>query len=107
MFRVEDGVVVEGDGAGGGVEVEGGDDEVGEADVGVGLCEEGEGGDEAAAVVVGLVVEDYAGVVGGKGCWRHGRVGVMRVMRIGGIISATVVAFFGVGMGLMKGLASA
>lgn len=72
MFGTEDGVVVEGDGVGEGVEVEGGDDEVGEADVGGGFCEEGEGGDEVAEVVVGLVVEDYARLVGGWGRGRHG-----------------------------------
>lgn len=73
MFGAEDGVVVEGDGEGEGVEVEGGDDEVGEADVGGGFCEEGEGGDEGVEVVVGLVVEDYAGLVGVLGGLGRGR----------------------------------
>lgn len=79
MFGAEDGVVVEGYGVGEGVEVEGGDDEVGEADVGGGFREEGEGGDEGVEVVVGLVVEDYAGLVGGLGRGRHGLV------RVGGV----------------------
>ena len=75
MFGAEHGVVVEGYDAGGGVEMEGGDDEVGEADVRGGFGEEGEGGDEGAAVVVGLVVEDYTrfvGWLGGAGRGRHG-----------------------------------
>jgi len=79
VFDAEDGVVVEGYGVGEGVEVEGGDDEVGEADVGGGFCEEGEGGDEGVEVVVGLVVEDYARLVGGLGRGRHGLV------RVGGV----------------------
>lgn len=79
MFVAEDRVVVEGDGAGEGVEVEGGDDEVGEPDVGGAFCEEGEGGDEGVGVVVGLVVEDYAGLMRRVGRGRHGLVGVGEV----------------------------
>lgn len=60
-------VVVEGDVAGAGVEVDGGDDEVGGADVGGRFGEEREEGDVGAVVVVGLVVADYAG---GLGCGR-------------------------------------
>lgn len=98
---MEYGVVVEGYDAGGGVEMEGGDDEVGEADVGGGLGEEGEGGDEGSGVVVGLVVEDYAGFVGrggegllgGEGRGRHGPMGL--VMVLGGRVISVRAAFCG------------
>ena len=49
--------------AGGVIEVEGGDDEVGDGDEIGGFGEEGEEGDEVVLVVVGLVVEDYAWLV--------------------------------------------
>lgn len=72
-------VIVEGDGAGGVVEVDGGDDEVGEGDFrGGGFGDEGEEGDEFCGVlVVGLVVEDYARFVGWCCCagWDGGRHG--------------------------------
>lgn len=71
MFGVRWRVVVEGYVAGLGVEVEGGKDEVRDSDDGSGFGEEGEDGDVGVLVVVGLVVEDYAGFVGGlEG--RHG-----------------------------------
>ncbi len=63
------GILVEGDVAGGGVEVDGGKDEVGEADKGGGFSEEGKEGDVGVVVVVGLVVEYYAGGVGGGCGW--------------------------------------
>ena len=68
-------VVIEGQVAWRGVEVDGAQDEVGERDAGCGFREEWEKGDEVGAVVVRLVVEDYAGLVGwarGKGWWWHG-----------------------------------
>lgn len=56
-------------GGGDGVEVDGGEDEVGYGRVG--RCEEGEDGDgRAGGGVVGLVVDYYAGRRGG-GCWWH------------------------------------
>lgn len=58
--------------AGGIVEVDGGDDQVGEGDEIGGFGEEGQEGDEVVPVVVGLVVQDYAGLVwwmvGGRHC---------------------------------------
>ncbi len=50
------GVIVEVDEAGGIVEVDSGDDEVGDGDEVDGFGEEGEQGDEIVSVVVGLVV---------------------------------------------------
>lgn len=58
------GVIVEGDVAGAGVEVDGGDDEVGGADEGGGFGEEREEGDVGSVVVVRLVVAYYAGALG-------------------------------------------
>lgn len=58
VFGRVGGVVVEGDGGGGVVEVDGGDDEVGAGDEVGGFGEEGQQGDGAVAMVVGLVVED-------------------------------------------------
>lgn len=56
MFGGVGRVVVQVDGAGRVVEVQGGDDEVGDGDEVGGFGEEGEEGDEVVAVVVGLVV---------------------------------------------------
>lgn len=64
MFWVRGRVVVEGYVARVGVEMEGGDNEVGDRDYGGGFGEEGEEGDVLGGVVMGLVVEDYAGFVG-------------------------------------------
>lgn len=75
-------VVVERDVAGLGVEVDGGDDEVRGADVGGRFGEEGEEGDVGSVMVVGLVVADYAGGVGGargRG-WVQGRHAVGRCL---------------------------
>lgn len=65
VFGVPGGVIVEGYVAGRGVEVDGGEDEVGDGDEGGGLGEEGEEGNGVAgAGVMGLVVKDHAGGVG-------------------------------------------
>lgn len=66
MLGVRGRVIVEGDVAGGVVDVDCGDDEMREGDFGGGCFgDEGEKGDEVGGVlVVGLVVEDYAGFVG-------------------------------------------
>lgn len=58
--------------AGGVVEVDGGDDEVREGDHVGGFGDEGEEGDEVVVVVVRLVVEDYAGLMGWGVGWWHG-----------------------------------
>ena len=80
VFGRGGGVVVQGDAAGGVVEVEGRDDEVGDGDEVGGFGEEGQEGDEGVAVVVGLVVEDDAGLVrggaGGRHWWGEVRCGV-------------------------------
>lgn len=61
--------------AGGVVEVDGGDYEVGDWDYVGCFGDEGEEGDEVVAVVVGLVVEDYAGLMRWWVGWRHGSWG--------------------------------
>ena len=56
-------VIVEGDVAGGFIEVDGGDDQVGDWNEISGFGEKGQKGDETVSVIVGLVVEDYAWLV--------------------------------------------
>ena len=69
-------VVVEGYVAGGSVKVEGGDDEMGDANKVVTFCDEREGGNKfTRGSVVSLMVEDYARLMGRRwwfGCGRHG-----------------------------------
>lgn len=72
-------VVVQGDVAGGGVEMDGGDDEVREADDVGCFGEEGQEGDVFARwVVVGLVVQDHTGLLR-FGRW-EGRHVVIRIL---------------------------
>lgn len=53
------------------IEMDCGDDQVGYGDEVGGFGEERQERDEIVSVVVGLVVEDYAGLVGRWVCWRH------------------------------------
>ena len=64
-------VIVEVDVAGGVIEVDGRDDQVGNWNEIGGFSEKGQKGDETVSVVVGLVVEDYAGLVGWMVGGRH------------------------------------